>query len=808
MPRAKVVVPIVVAVIIVCVIAGILATHVSSPSSKAPAYAVQHRATASVLNTTGVHELCAVGGGYRVCIKYRIVKVGNATYVIFKDLVNRTVKVRVPVHRIVILFYPQLYLAVLGVKDFPKYVVGWRAASWKLYRYGYYRYFLKYMPQIAKIPDVGSLYRGTFNPEKTIALHPDVVFADKWQYKYWSVLKKVADAGIPIVFLDHGKTLFGPVKSILIVGLLTGHVKKAQEVASWILRLLWLIFSRLKHAKKLHAKVFLERGYRIWYTQGRYGWGEFLYLLGLKNIAEGKVPRIGTISPEYVISSNPDYYIITCSWWVKRPNTPFCGLGVTNKTLIIERAIKFIELHQGISTIRAIREGHVWLIYHDLDHNFNWFGILLLAKIFYPDLFRDINATALINEFFEKFIGVPFKGTWLFHLDKDILMKYGILKVPQKGKLCASYLNYTYCVNYRFVWIKGKPYIQVKDLANQTLLIRYPARRVVIVASPYIVDFIAVYGPGWSLAIVGWDPSHFKEYRRWIWEKYSEIAPDLDNIPNVGSLYKGTLDVEKIIALHPDFVLASLYQCEAAKSVIDRLESAGIPVLCIDFHSETLSHHIKSILLLGLVLGREDRAVEIAKFYLSHVVPILLKVKHAKTRPKVFVEAGYEMWRTFGNYMWGAIIEKVGGINIAAGKVKRWGTLTPEYVISQNPDVWIVTCAYWPSRPQSPWCGYYANKTFVIKKLIHWILLHKGVKYINAFKNGRICVIHHGLARHIYDFVAFEFLAKVLHPDLFKNLNPLKDFVIFHEKFLPVNYSGVWFLCLNKTIIEKYLKAG
>ncbi len=753
---------------------------------------------------TNVSEVCAVGGGFKVCFKYRIVHRGSSTYVVFKDLVNRTVIVKIPVKRIVITFYPQLYLAVLGVKDFPKYIVGWRAASWKLFRYDYYKYFLKYMPQIAKIPDVGCLYRGTFNPEKVIELHPDVVFADKWQYQYYNVLKKIVDAGIPVVFLDHGKTLFGPVKSILIIGLLTNHLRKAKEIASWILKLLWLIFSRLKHAKKINAKVFLERGYRLWYTQGRYGWGEFLYLLGAKNIAEGKIPRIGTISPEYVISQNPQYYIITCSWWVKRPSTPLCGVNVTNKTLIIERAIRFIKLHQGIENIQAIKEGNVWLIYHDLDHNFNWFGILLLAKILYPDLFRDINATKLINEFFEKFIGVPFRGTWIFHLGKDILIKYGVLHVPFKGELCASYMGYRYCEPYRLNYIDGRLYITVHDLAGQTITVRYPAKRVVIIASPYIVDFIAVSGPGWSLRIVGWDPSHFKEYRRWIWDKYSEIAPGLDNIPNVGSLYKGTLSLEKIIALHPDIVIASVYQCESARGIISRIEGAGIPVLCIDFHSETVENHVKSILLLGLVLGREIRAKEIAEFYMSKVIPILLKIGKITRKPKVFVEAGYRMWLTFGpSYMWGAIVTKVGGIDIADHKIARRGVLTPEYVIAQNPDVWIITCAYWPNKPNAPWCGYYANISLVIKRVIRWIKLHKGMEFTNAFRNGKICIIHHGLARHIYDFVAFEFLAKVLHPELFKNLNPLKDFIIFHEKFLPVNYSGVWFLCLNKTILSE-----
>ncbi len=89
---------------------------------------------------------------------------------------------------------------------------------------------------------------------------------------------------------------------------------------------------------------------------------------------------------------------------------------MTNKTLIIERAIRFIELHRGMEETKAYREGHVWLIYHDLDHNFNFFGYILLAKILYPQVYKDINATELINEFFEKFIGVLFRGTWMMYI--------------------------------------------------------------------------------------------------------------------------------------------------------------------------------------------------------------------------------------------------------------------------------------------------------------------------------------------------------------------------------------------------------
>ncbi len=375
---------------------------------------------------TEVKELCAEVRLYKVCINYTVTYENGVKYVIIKDAANRTLKIKVPVKRIVIAFYPQIYVALLGT-EWTKYVVGWRAASWKQYRYDYYVVFVEKYPKIENIPDVGNLYRGTFDIDKTIGLNPDVVFADIGQYRFYEdVLKKVEDAGIPVVFIDHGKTMLGPVRGILTLGVLFEKEDRAKELAEWILDKLSLVFERIERVEG-GVKVFLERGYRLWYTQGRYGWGEILAELKAVNIAEGKVARIGEIDPEYVISQDPEIWIITCSWWIKRPETPLCGVCISNETQVIERAVKFIKMHEGMESTKAVREGNVWLIYHDLDHNFNFLGYLLLAKILYPDLFSDVDTDAIVKEFFSRFMGVEFTGIWMMHLDKTTLTRYGVL---------------------------------------------------------------------------------------------------------------------------------------------------------------------------------------------------------------------------------------------------------------------------------------------------------------------------------------------------------------------------------------------
>jgi len=214
------------------------------------------------------------------------------------------------------------------------------------------------------------------------------------------------------------------------------------------------------------------------------------------------------------------------------------------------------------------------------------------------------------------------------------------------------------------------------------------------------------------------------------------------------------------------------------------LEDAGIPVVVIDYHTETVQTHLATITLLGKLLGREKRAAELADFYSEQV-------------GKVYVELGMkgpgEYANTYGNYMWGALIEKCGGINIAKGKIEKWGPINPEYLLKVDPDVIIITGSYWPKASQSMKLGYYADPE-ESRKLLNAFTRRAGWDTLKAVKEKRVYSIHHGLSRDIWDFVPIQFMAKSFYPEEFKDLDPVKNFKKFHKKFLPVDYSGVWMI--------------
>jgi iron complex transport system substrate-binding protein len=236
--------------------------------------------------------------------------------------------------------------------------------------------------------------------------------------------------------------------------------------------------------------------------------------------------------------------------------------------------------------------------------------------------------------------------------------------------------------------------ITITDLLGRTVSIDLPVERVVLTF--YFEEYVPIEGGVDPFErIVGWTRDYWEGRRQWTWETYESAFPEIDDIPDVGYINKGTFNPEKVISLHPDVVITYPSDFETAKEDVAKLEKAGIPIVVVDYHSETLEAYNQSTMLLGKILGREEKAQEIMDFYWEQVEKVTTKLEDLhEPKPTVYVECGNmgpsEYSNSYGKgNMWGELNEKCRGINIAEEAVGagKNAPISPEYLLKQNPDV-------------------------------------------------------------------------------------------------------------------------
>src|SRR5262249_54686038 len=119
--------------------------------------------------------------------------------------------------------------------------------------------------------------------------------------------------------------------------------------------------------------------------------------------------------------------------------------------------------------------------------------------------------------------------------------------------------------------------------------------------------------------LAGW-PADLKKQDETTYGRYREKFPAIDKVPVVGLGTQDTFSVEQALAVAPDVAIFSGGYGPSWKSteIISRLESAGIPVVFIDFVAKPLEDTVPSIALLGQVLGREQQSAAYIDFYQAH----------------------------------------------------------------------------------------------------------------------------------------------------------------------------------------------
>lgn len=336
--------------------------------------------------------------------------------------------------------------------------------------------------------------------------------------------------------------------------------------------------------------------------------------------------------------------------------------------------------------------------------------------------------------------------------------------------------------------------IQAIDVKGRTVTIPKVPERVVL--GFYYEDYLAIAGADALNKVVGLSLSTWKDWRPNQFKAYETALPKLSSIPDIGNTEDGTFSIEKVIAAKPDLLILAAWSYDTLGEGIKQIEAAGIPIVTLDYNSQTVDKHVASTLALGKLMGTEDRAEQLANTYKTAMNDIHGRIsKQPKSEKKVYIELAQNgpetVGNSYGDSMWGALVTELGGKNIAKGQIGNWGPLSPEYVIAQQPDLIFLAGSEWINKPQSVTVGFGAQPQILHERMAAY-LKRAGWSDLPAITNHNVHAIYHGGARTLSDFVYAQYIAKQLYPDAFKDIDPAQNLRDYYDKWLPIKADGVF----------------
>jgi iron complex transport system substrate-binding protein len=314
-----------------------------------------------------------------ICLSL-LITVGSAESITVIDSTGRSVSVDVPVQKVVSLGTGVAeYLYAL---DGEKSLVGRDSYS-------------HFPPALEKVPIAG---KSSYSPdlELIISHHPDLVIADTMLSD--DDLKELENAGIPVML----ESLVDPAKDNEVMeklGALMGKEERAQEITDFIGGYQDMIQERINTSQEDKPKVFFEWAGKPYYTVSNGNPSDTLIrLAGGDNIAKdlgNSTHSYPTVSPEWVVEVDPDVII-------QQRSSDKAFTESELKTLRDE-----IIARPELADVKAVKDGRVYMVSGELRYGVrSVICQIYMAKLFYPELFRDVDPEEVHQELAEKFYGL------------------------------------------------------------------------------------------------------------------------------------------------------------------------------------------------------------------------------------------------------------------------------------------------------------------------------------------------------------------------------------------------------------------
>lgn len=212
---------------------------------------------------------------------------------------------------------------------------------------------------------------------------------------------------------------------------------------------------------------------------------------------------------------------------------------------------------------------------------------------------------------------------------------------------------------------RGEP-VTLTDDRGVSISLARPAQRIVTLA-PSLAELVFAAGAGDRLIAVS---------------TYTDYPPAAARLPVIGS--HGRVDVERVLALAPDLVLA--WQSGNPARDLARLERLGIPVFTVE--PRRLGDIARALRAVGVLAGTRELAEAAAEAFEREVGR--LAVVQGKKPLRVFFEIWHEPLVTVSDaHLIGDLVAHCGGTNVFGGLALLTPRIARESLYAADPDAVI-----------------------------------------------------------------------------------------------------------------------
>lgn len=279
----------------------------------------------------------------------------------------------------------------------------------------------KQWPATTRIADMHFTDNGEVNVEKLIAEQPQVLIAElraRPVLEQNHAIDQLKAVGIPVVFVDDTQhSVPNAAKSLLVLGKVLGHEKEAQAYYDYYQSHLKALQQTIAKQPKPRPKVFVEAlagqndADDCCFTHGDFGWGRLVQAVGATNMGSQLLHSpAGQVGLETLLSNQPDVIVMTG----RGPSPVMPEFGFDPQQGTIDSRMTALAARNGFAELDAVQQGRLYGIYHPFYSSvLNIVALEELAKMIYPDAFKQLDPQATFNEILSKFTSLSAKNAVL-----------------------------------------------------------------------------------------------------------------------------------------------------------------------------------------------------------------------------------------------------------------------------------------------------------------------------------------------------------------------------------------------------------